>query len=339
MIIARTPFRVSFVGGGSDLPAFCDRQPGAVLSTTIDKAVYLTLHPYFDREKTFLRYSKSELITELDAIEHPLFREALRFTRVTGGVEISSTADVPSGTGLGSSSAFAVGLIHVLTAYQGHHASREILASAASHLEIDVLGEPIGRQDHYAAAYGGVNVIEFFENGRVRVEPVTVARKVLSDLEQRLLMFYTGTQRATRTVLLDQTRHVANDEGKFKATAEMVKLVYRMRDALFAEDLPVFGELLQQNWELKRSLSTHISNQAIDAAYLRAMEAGAGGGKLLGAGAGGFLLLYCEPEYQTPVRKALSDLPELPFRFDFSGSRIIYTDGFDIGESRRVFSQ
>ena len=286
----------------------------------------------FDRGKTFLRYSRSELVTDLGAIEHPLFRVALQSIGPTSGVEISSTADVPSGTGLGSSSAFAVGLIHVLTAYKGKHASREMLASAASHLEIDVLREPIGRQDHYAAAYGGVNLIEFFENGRVRVEPVTVRQQVLSKLEQRLLMFYTGTQRSTRTVLQDQARQVASRADKFETTAAMVKIVYEMRDALFADDLSIFGTLLHRTWELKRSLSTHISNEAIDEGYERALSAGASGGKLLGAGAGGFLLLYCEPDRQEAVRRALGHLQELRFRFDPLGSRIIYTDGSDLGD-------
>ena len=180
---------------------------------------------------------------------------------------------------------------------------------------------------------GGMNVIEFYKNGQVRVEPITVSRKVLSALEQRLLMFYTGTQRATRTVLSDQARGVANEEDKFKATTEMVKLVYKMRDALYAGNMPEVGVLLHRNWEIKRSLSKYISTQAIDNAYARALEAGAGGGKLLGAGAGGFLLLYCEPELQDAVKESLADIQEFPIRFDFSGSRIIFTDGVDIGGS------
>jgi len=330
MIISRTPFRISFVGGGSDLPAFCERSRGAVLSVAIDKAMYLTLHPYFDRGKSLLRYSKTELVDSADAIEHPIFREALKLTGVEGGIEISSTADVPAGTGVGSSSSFTVGLLHVLTAYMARYASKEYLASQACHLEIDVLGEPIGRQDQYAAAYGGLNVIEFGPNGEVSVEPVTIARDVLDALEGRLLMFYTGAQRATRSILGDQGKSVANEEEKFATTEQMVQLVYEMRDALYAEDLSVFGDLLHRNWLLKKSLSKNISNPLVDDAYDAALRAGAAGGKLLGAGGGGFLLVYCEPEKQSALREALSHMAELDFHFSLSGSSIIHTDGFDI---------
>ncbi len=329
MIIARAPFRVSFVGGGSDLPAFCDRRPGAVLSATIDKAMYLTLHPYFDRTKTHLRYSRTELVDATAEIEHPIFREALKLVGIEGGIEVSSTADVPSGTGLGSSSSFTVGLLHVLAAYQGRYVSREYLGATASHLEIDVLGEPIGRQDQYAAAFGGMNVIEFHEGGRVVVEPVTISRDVIRALEERLLMFYTGDQRDTRSVLADQSEAVASDGEKFEATARMVDLVYEMRDALHAGELGVFGDLLHRNWQLKRSLSNQVSNPEVDATYEAARAAGASGGKLLGAGGGGFLLLYAEPYRHEAVRRALSGLAEFPLAFDRSGSSIIYTDGTD----------
>jgi D-glycero-alpha-D-manno-heptose-7-phosphate kinase len=338
MIISRTPFRISFVGGGSDLPAFCERSPGAVLSVTINKAMYLTLHPYFDRGKTLLRYSKTELADSLDEIKHPIFREALRLTGMKGGVEISSTADVPSGTGMGSSSSFTVGLLHVLSAYQARYASKEYLGATASHLEIDVLKEPIGRQDQYAAAYGGLNVIEFHANGGVRVAPVTISNDLLAELDNRLLMFYTGQQRATRSILSDQGKRVATEEEKFKSTAKMVELVYQMRDALFARDLHAFGELLHRNWELKRSLSEQISNSAVDDAYDRALKAGASGGKLLGAGGGGFLLLYCEPHDQRRLRDALSDLHEIDFSFSLAGSSIIYTDGYDMDEATGFYS-
>ena len=337
MIISRTPFRVSFVGGGSDLPAFCDRESGAVLSVTIDKAMYLTLHPYFDRGKTHLRYSRTELVDEIDAIEHPIFREALRLMDLEGGVEISSSADVPAGTGMGSSSSFTVGLLHVLAAYKARYPSKEFLASSASHLEIDVLGEPIGRQDQYAAAYGGLNVIEFGKNGRVRVEPVAIPRRTLRRLDDRLMMFYTGAQRATSSILGDQSNGVASQEAKFDATRKMVGLVYDMRDALYEGDLGSFGELLHQNWELKRGLSQHISNRDIDDAYAKALEAGASGGKLLGAGGGGFLLLFAEPDRQPEVRAALGHMNELPFRFDTQGSAIVHTDGLDSEEARGFF--
>ena len=257
----------------------------------------------------------------------------MRLTGIESGVEISSTADVPSGTGMGSSSSFAVGLLHVLAAYQARYASKEYLGATASHLEIDILKEPIGRQDQYAAAYGGLNLIEFHSNGVVKVDPVTISNDLLAELDSRLLMFYTGRQRATSSILSDQGRRVATEQETFKSTAKMVELVYRMRDALFARDLHAFGKLLHRNWELKRSLSKQISNPAVDDAYNRALAAGAGGGKLLGAGGGGFLLLYCAPHDQLRVREALSDLHEINFSFSLAGSSIIHTDGYDMDEA------
>ena len=337
MIISRTPFRVSFVGGGSDLPAFCERQPGAVLSVTIDKAMYLSLHPYFDRGKTLLRYSKSQLVEDLEDIEHPIFKAALKLMEIRGGIEISSTADLPSGTGMGSSSSFTVGLLHVLAAYKARYPSKEFLASMASYLEIDVLGEPIGRQDQYAAAHGGLNVIEFSANGDVRVEPITLSRGTLNELDSRLLMFYTGEQRAASSILSDQGNRVASDDEKFQATAKMVELVWEMRDALYEGDLWAFGDLLDKNWQLKRSLSKQISSSAIDEAYARALDAGAIGGKLLGAGGGGFLLVYAELEHHDKIRQALSSLDELEFHFSMQGSSIVHTDGFDIEGSGGFF--
>lgn len=332
MIISRTPFRVSFVGGGSDLPAFCDKRPGAVLSVSIDKAMYVTLHPYFDRKKTLLRYSRTEVVESLDDIEHPIFREALRMYDAAGGLEISSTADVPSGTGLGSSSSFTVGLLHVLAAHKGRYVTREELGRLASHLEIDLLGEPIGRQDQYAAAFGGLNVIEFHGGGEVRVEPLALPRPLVRSLDSRLLMFYTGHQRATRTILSDQSASISKNVNKFDATCSMVELVYEMREALHAGDLDAFGALLHRNWLLKKTLSSRISSPEIDQAYQAALTAGAKGGKLCGAGGGGFLLLYCEESHQPALRQALSHLHEMPFRFSHTGSQIIFTDGQGIGD-------
>lgn len=327
MIISRTPFRLSFVGGGSDLPAFCDQRMGAVLSVTLDRSMYLSAHPFHDADRIHLRYSKSELVSRPEDVAHPIVREALGLCGVARGIEISSSADVPAGTGLGSSSTFTVGLLHVLAAYQGKHVSREQLASTAAHIEIDRLGEPIGRQDHYAAAFGGLNVIEFHPHGVVRVEPVCVPPSVWEALQARLLMFSVGDQRDTRTVLADQSRNVAEDRTRFDATCRMVDLVFELRDALYAGNLSAVGPLLHRNWEIKRGLSARISNAGIDDAYSKALAAGATGGKLLGAGGGGFLAFYVEPERQVDVRAALGHLREMPVRFDASGSRIIFTDG------------
>jgi D-glycero-alpha-D-manno-heptose-7-phosphate kinase len=273
-------------------------------------------------------------VDDIEQIQHPIFREALKLLDVPGGIEISSTADVPSGTGMGSSSSFTVGLLHVLSAYRAKYPSKDYLGRMASHLEIDVLGEPIGRQDQYAAAFGGLNVIEFDKQGKVEVMPLTIARRIFLALDERLLMFYTGAQRATSEILSDQSKRVTDDDEKFDTTAKMVDLVYEMRGALYDGDLPVFGDLLHRNWELKRSLSTAISNPKVDGAYARAREAGATGGKLLGAGGAGFLLVYCEPEHHAEVRRALSDLDELEFHFTNQGSSVIHTDGLDADISR-----
>ena len=337
MLISQTPFRVSFVGGGSDLPSFCDRQPGAVLSTAIDKAMYITLHPYFDRSKILLRYSKTELVSSVDEIEHPIYREALRLFDIRGGVEISSTADVPSGTGLGSSSSFTVGLLNALSAFKARYPSREYLGATASHLEINVLSEPIGRQDQYAAAYGGINLIEFSANGEVRVEPLTLRRETVRALESRLLMFYTGAQRSTSSILAGQSEAVATQDEKFAKTAQMVDLVYEMRDALYASDLNAFGSLLHRNWLLKRGLSENISNDEIDDWYTAALKAGALGGKLLGAGGGGFLLLFAHPDRHESIRAALPAMNELQLKFAGQGSSIIYSDGNAIDEMGGFF--
>lgn len=339
MLISRTPFRISFVGGGSDLPAYCERRTGAVLSVTIDKAMFLTLHPYFDQDKVLLRYSRTELVDSADSVEHPIYREAMKLQDVIRGVEISSTADVPAGTGLGSSSSFTVGLLHVLAAYKSQYVSREQLAAMASHIEIDLLGQPIGRQDQYAAAYGGLNVIEFSGDGRVRVEPVTISQQSRDTLESGLLMFYTGTQRDTSSILSDQSAGVASDDAKFEATSRMVELVYQMRDALHRDDFEAFGALLHKNWMIKRELSSHVSNTLIDGYYEAALEAGALGGKLLGAGGGGFLLVFAPPQRHAAIRQALAELHELPVRFSMSGSSIIYTDGTDMSTGQGLLGR
>ena len=298
--------------------------------------MYVALHPYFDRSKILLRYSKTELVDNLDDIQHPIFRESLRNVGVKGGVEISSSADVPSGTGLGSSSSFTVGLLHALAAYQSRYPAQEYLASEASRIEIDILREPIGRQDQYAAAYGGLNLIEFGANGEVRVEPLSISRETVDMLEQRILMFYFVDQRATRSILADQSDRVATSADTFKATGEMVSLVYDVRDALYVGDMKRFGELLHRNWELKRGLSKYISNVQIDQAYDAARSAGALGGKLLGAGGGGFLLVFAEPNDHAKIREALSGMDELPIRLARAGSQIIYSDGA-VGEAARGF--
>lgn len=323
MIITRTPFRVSFVGGGSDLEDFYRHTPGAVLSTTIDKYMYISSHYFFDEDKIRVKYSQTETAPHVDQIKHPIVREALRKFQISGAMEISSNADIPSGTGLGSSSTFTVGLLHNLYSAQGCLVPKKSLAEEACDIEINKLGEPIGKQDQYAAAFGGLNVIRFRSDGEVHVEPIHLKKATYKTLQSNLLMFYTGTQRETSSILSEQKSNMSQ-QSKFDNLKSMVELVDEMRDSLYAGDLSQFGSLLHKNWLLKQQLASRISNPQINCLYQKALDNGAVGGKLLGAGGGGFLLFYCEPEHQPKLRQALSSLRELSFKFENEGSKLIY---------------
>ena len=323
MIIAGAPFRISFGGGGSDVASYYEKRRGAVLSTTIDKSMYITIHRYFEPKQTLLKYSQTELVERIGDIQHPIFREVLQRMLPGGGIEVSSSADIPAGTGLGSSSSFTVALLHALHAHQGRFRSKEQLADGACKVEIDYLGEPIGKQDQYAAAYGGLNLIEFQSNGQVAVSPVTLPADVATELQDNLLLFFTGLQRSARDILSEQKRNMSEQE-KVDTLTKMVDLTYQMLELLMQGDVSGFGRAMHQQWLHKRSLASGISNPIIAKYYDIAMRHGALGGKLLGAGGGGFLLFYCEPEQQQRLREAMSDLRELPFRFDWHGSRILY---------------
>ena len=323
MIISRTPFRISFAGGGSDLPDFYRKSKGAVLSTTISKYMYISVHPFFNRRQFQLKYSKTELCNSLDEIKHPILKETLKFLGIKGGLEIVSMADIPAGTGLGSSSSFTVGLLHSLYSFNGKFVSKDKLASEASMIEIEKLGEPIGKQDQYAAAYGGMNIIVFNRDGSVDVEPINIKQTTLQKLEKNLMLFYTKVNRRADLILKDQKEEIKL-EKKFKTQNSMVKLVWEAADALYSDDVDSFGKILHKNWVMKKSLSNMISNSMINKYYDRALEYGALGGKLLGAGGGGFLLFYCEEKKQERLRNALFDLFELKFSFDWQGSKIIY---------------
>ena len=323
MIISKTPFRISFVGGGSDLPAFYEQYPGAVLSTSINRYMYISSHSFFEPDKIRTKYSITETVASLQELKHPILKEALQMMNIQGGIEISSIADVPSGTGMGSSSSFTVGVLHNLYAYTNRHASKEQLAREACEIEIHRLQEPIGKQDQYAAAYGGLNVIEFHRDGTVSVIPLHLSREVNKQLENSLFMFYTGDQRKASSILAEQKKNVDQRE-KFDALKQMVALVYELRDALHAGRLDDFGRLMHENWLLKRKLASGISNPFIDEAYEAGLKAGALGGKLLGAGGGGFLLFYCPPEKASQLKEALHKLRPFDFGFDRDGSKIIY---------------
>jgi D-glycero-alpha-D-manno-heptose-7-phosphate kinase len=324
MIVSCAPFRVSFAGGGSDIASFYRKRRGAVLSSAIAKYSFIVVHPFFSATKYHLKYARTELIDRIDEIQHPILREALRMQAIDPGIEIVSVADVPGGTGLGSSSSFSVALINALYAHRGIFVPKERLAHEACVLEIERLGEPIGKQDQYAAAYGGVNLIEFERHGGVTVQPLLLAPAVLSELEGDLMLFHTGGQRDARAVLSHQVAAIENDEAVVSRMQQMVDLAYEMLDLLLAGDLDAFGLALHRGWEMKRGISAQISTSEIDQIYALARGAGALGGKLAGAGGGGFLLLYCPKPAQARVRDALHGLQSLEFRFDWGGARIAF---------------
>jgi D-glycero-alpha-D-manno-heptose-7-phosphate kinase len=323
VIIARAPLRISFGGGGSDLPVYYRKWGGAVLSASIDKYVYIHIHPAFDERRIQLKYAQSEDVDHHSLIKHRIFRTVLDRFKLYG-VELVSVADIPSGTGLGSSSTFTVALLQCIYAHLGVHRSRAALAEEACSIEIDELKSPIGRQDQYAAAFGGINHIRFEKDDSVYVEPITITRDRLRDFDSRLLLFYTGVTRDANDILEDQARSFSDHTGKETLMHKMVELGGEMRVCLQQGKLDEFGALLHESWKLKRSLSTHISNSRIDDLYERARSAGATGGKILGAGGGGFLLLYCPPERQPILRQALSAWREFPFKLESGGTQIIY---------------
>jgi D-glycero-alpha-D-manno-heptose-7-phosphate kinase len=322
MIISRTPLRVSFVGGGTDLPGFCNKERGAVVSTAIKKYVYIVIHKSFDT-KNILAYSKREIVDSVDQIQNTRIREAMKMTGITKGIEIHSLAEVPAGTGLGSSSSFTIGLLNALYAYQGKFVSAERLAKEATEIEINILKEPIGRQDQYAAAFGGLNKIEFLGDD-VKIRPIICDKKTKQKLQNNLLLFYLGGEREAKSILSQQNKNITEDESIFKMHLNMRTLADEMERYLLNDDISKFGELLHKNWLLKQNLVKGISNERINNYYQKALNNGAIGGKLLGAGGTGFLLIYAEPEKQNAVRKALEDLREYALEFDTEGSKIIY---------------
>ncbi len=318
MIISRTPFRISFAGGGTDLAEVYKTQGGAVTTSAINKYMYITVNKKFDSGLR-ISYSKTELVDSVDKVQHPLIREALKLTGVTKGIEVTSMADMPAQTGLGSSSSFLVGLLNALYAYRGELHSPQELAQEACKIEIDLCKEPIGKQDQYIAAYGGLQHIQFNNDDSVFVDPLIVRKK--TELEQRLLLFYTGITRPAGAILSEQKQDIAN---KMSILKQMKDLAVEVRDALTAGELDTFGKLLDDGWQLKKQLAGSISNGDIDAHYRAGLNAGALGGKLLGAGGGGFLLFYVNPEKQDAVRRAMGSLKETTFSFEPQGSKIIY---------------
>jgi len=315
---------MSFVGGGSDLPVFYRKFGGAVVSTAINQFVYITVNKKFD-EKIRVSYSKTEEAGTVDRIKHPLVREAMKLLAIDGGVEITSVADIPGkGSGLGSSSSFTVGLLHALHAYAERYTSAEQLAREACKIEIERCGEPIGKQDQYAAAFGGLNFIEFHPDDSVHVEPILCRKETLRQLQEHTLVFYTGITRSASAILQHQQNAVASEKKKQSVMRRMVGLARDLKHELQSNQVASFGEILHEGWMLKKGLTSGISSSAIDDWYAKARKAGAIGGKLLGAGAGGFLMFHAAPEKHDAVARSLGKLRQMDFRFEPQGSRILF---------------
>ena len=318
---------MSFVGGGTDLPSFYRKFGGAVVSTAISKFVYITLNEKFDH-RIRVSYARTEEADTVADVQHPLVREAMKLLSVEGGIEITSVADIPSkGSGLGSSSAFTVGLLHALHAYSGRYASAEQLAREACAIEIERCGEPIGKQDQYAAAFGGFNFIEFNSDDSVSVEPILCKRETLLKLQENIVVFYTGISRSASAILKNQEAAVATSEAKQKTLQRMAQLARDLKTELQRNNLDAVGEVIHEGWELKRSITGEISSDGIDAWYSAARQAGATGGKLLGAGSGGFLMFYAPRENHEAIAAALKNLRRIPMTFEPQGSRIIFVHG------------
>lgn len=324
MIISRTPFRVSFFGGGTDYNGWFQDHSGAVLATTIDKYCYIScryLPPFFEHKSRII-YSKMEHVKEsIDEIEHPSVREVLRFLKIHEGIEIHHDGDLPARTGLGSSSSFTVGLLNSLYALKGQMVTKERLARDAIHVEQEMIKENVGCQDQTLAAYGGFNLIEFGGTNHLRVQPLAIPLAKLNLLQEHLMLFFTGFSRHASSVAKAQIENIPQKKAEL---ARMHEMVHEAMEVLGGNDLGKFGRLLDENWKLKRSLSDKISSTHIDDLYATAMAAGALGGKLLGAGGGGFVLFFAQPSSQDKIRSKLKDLLEVPFKFENLGSQIIF---------------
>lgn len=324
MIISRTPLRMSFTGGGSDLPCFYRMFGGAVISTAIDKYVYVTVNKKFDNGIR-VAYSKNEEVSAVHEIEHRLVRSSMDYLGIEGGIEITTIADIPSkGTGLGSSSSFTVGLLHALNAFEGRYVSSEQLGADSSCIEIERCGEPIGKQDQYAAAFGGFNLIEFNPDDSVVVSPIICQSATLQRIQRNILVFYTGINRSASALLKQQSSEMENQLMKQKTMKRMVELTYILAAELQGNNAEAIGEILHESWILKKSILDGISTSKIDDWYELARSNGAIGGKILGAGAGGFLLIYAHEKFHSAIKSALNMLRPLPLKFEPLGSRIIF---------------
>lgn len=324
MIISRTPFRISFFGGGTDYPAWYKENAGAVFSTTIDKYCYIScrrLPPFFEYKHRIV-YSKYEHINNIDEIVHPAIREVFRFMDVKEGLEIHHDGDLPARSGLGSSSAFTVGLLHALYALKGKMITKKRLALEAIHIEQEMIKENVGSQDQMSAAFGGLNKIEFSGNHNIEVRPVTISESRLKELESHLMLFFTGFSRLASEVAKDKISQIPNKKKELNALHGMVDEAINILNGNCS--LIDFGKLFHESWKIKKSLSDKVSNSHINDIYELAIKAGAIGGKILGAGGGGFILFFIRPQERDKLQEALAPLLYVPFRFENTGSQIIF---------------
>jgi len=321
VIIVQTPLRISFFGGGTDFPSFFMEEGGCVLSSAIDKYIFVSVKERFD-EKLRVGYTQTEMVDSVDEIQHELIRESLRMTGIRSSLEVTTMGDIPSeGSGLGSSSTVTVGALHALYTYLGEMVSAETLAREACNIEMDVLKKPIGIQDQYIAAYGNLRYFEFLPDGQVKAEKVTLDLETRRGFNDRFLLFFTGVSRRADTILREQKENI---KDRISLLREIKQMVHEAKKFLANGDFDAFGLLLHESWMLKKSLAGSITNGAIDDMYELARRSGAIGGKITGAGGGGFLLLYVPYEKQLSVRKALCGLRELPFRLESDGTKVIF---------------
>lgn len=321
MIIAKAPFRVSLFGGGTDLPSFYERKGrGSVISFSINKYMYIILHPYF-HDKIRLKYSKTEDVGVASELSHPLARECLKRFDVSAGLEIASIADIPSGTGLGSSSAFTVALLAALSDYSSIEWSAPEVARVAAEIEICSLGQPIGKQDQYGSAIGGLKKIDFTDDGEVSIQKIDEKRAY--EIIENVLLFYVGSPRSANSILEIQSKNMGSDK-EYLAAENILSIADRAFNLIESGDVGQLGMLLHESWEFKKKLTPYVSNSYIDEIYELGMNNGALGGKLLGAGGGGFMLFYCLPKDHKSLRMALKDLKELEIDLDVSGASTIY---------------
>jgi D-glycero-alpha-D-manno-heptose-7-phosphate kinase len=320
MIITQTPLRISFFGGGTDLRDFYSQEEGCVLSSALDKSIYVIIKPRFD-DMIRVAYTRTELVDSVDELQHDLVREALRLTGLSRQVEIATMGDIPSaGSGLGSSSTVTVGVLNAIHTYLADPRDVETLAQEACHIEIEPMGKPIGKQDQYIAAYGGLRFIRFLPDGQVIVEKVNLRDEERRRLQQNLMLFYTNTARRSEDILGEQKQ---NTNGRREVLRALRGQAHRGRHLLEAGDFDEIGRLLHEGWELKKQMASKITNPGIDEIYAAACRAGALGGKITGAGGGGFLLLFCPVGQQRRVRDALTGLRELPIRLDPEGTKVV----------------